>query len=254
MQNRHMLRLDAGRQRANYTALMTLIPASHKIEVVAHRGLHITACENTMDAFEQAVQAGADALELDVHATADGIIVVHHDAGIPPTAGNSVVIATSTGQEVAAAALAANFRIPTLAEVMQQFTGRAKLYLEVKAMNIELLVARILRSVECEIAVHSFDHRIAQRVRDLVPALQTGILIVGRPVFPAKLVADAAATDYWPRADFVDRDLVTEVHGAGGRVIVWTPNTQPEWKRMIDLRVDGICTDRPDLLCEWLAG
>jgi glycerophosphoryl diester phosphodiesterase len=221
------------------------------VEVVAHRGLHTSARENTVEAFELALSAGADAIELDVYTTADGIVVVHHDAAVH-CRDSDIDIAGHPLTEVKAAAMEEGFQLPTLDEVLAAVAGRATIYIEVKAPDMELLVARIVRRTKERIAVHSFDHRIIKKIRDFVPGIQTGVLTVSRPVSPARLLADANASDYWPQADFVDADLVAEVHEAGARVIVWTANTPVQWERLVDLNVDGICTDNPGELREWL--
>lgn len=225
---------------------------SRHFEVIAHRGLHARARENTLAAFEEAISAGADALELDVHASSDGIVVVHHDAAIGMADGKTVSIAELPADGVREAARNAKFEISTLDEVLNAVAGRAKLYIEVKAPGIELIVARIVRASEFPLAVHSFDHRIVKTIRGFVPGIQTGVLTVSRPMNPANILFDAAANDYWPQVDFVDGDLVAEVHDAGGRVIVWTANRPDQWERLARLNVDGICTDRPDQLRAWL--
>lgn len=207
--------------------------------------------ENTIEAFEAAVAVGADAIELDVHRSRDGDLVVHHDPVISSPGVNPISIAAASTADVRSAARALKFTIPTLDQVLERFAGRAKIYIEVKAPDIELLVARAVRTSQAEIAIHSFDHRIVRKIRDFVPGIQTGILTVSRPVHPARLLGDALATDYWPQAEFVDADLVTEVHAAGGRVVVWTANRPSEWEHLASLNVDAICTDYPDQLREW---
>lgn len=219
------------------------------MEIIAHRGLHAIARENTVEAFELALAAGATAIELDVHATRDGSIVVHHD---PDIGDRPISIAGSDLKDVKAAAAKAGFVLPTLPEVLDAVAGRARIYIEVKAQDIELLVARIVRKSDQAVAVHSFDHRVVRKIRDFAPAVQTGILTVSRPINPRRLLTDAKATDYWPQADFVDRELVSDIHDAGGRVIVWTANRPAQWERLVGLQVDGICTDRADELKEWM--
>lgn len=221
--------------------------SSFKPQVIAHRGLHQTARENTLLSFELALQAGADAIELDVHSTADGEIVVHHDFEVGTTALRKAAYA-----EISAAAASLDFEIPRLAEVLAKFSGLLKVYVEVKAPGIELEVARVIRESQCELAVHSFDHRISQRMKDLVPGVSAGVLAVCRPVEPATVLRAASATDYWPHVDFVDEELVSDIHDAGGRVVVWTANSQSQWSRLRDIGVDAICTDKPGELREWL--
>ncbi len=219
-------------------------------EIIAHRGLHDIARENTLDAFDRASTAGASAVELDVHSSADGVIVVHHDFDIAAPAGR-LSIADSSLEQLRVAAAANSFELPTLSEVLNRFSGTLKVYVEVKAPGIELPVARIVRESSCALAVHSFDHRIVQTVRDYAPGLETGVLIVSRPIDPAAVMRAANAIDYWPQFDFVDQELVDHIHEAGGRVVAWTANSPEQWKRLTKLGVDGICTDHPDALRDW---
>lgn len=219
-------------------------------EIIAHRGLHEVARENTVDAFERAASVGASAIELDVHATSEGVVVVHHNFDIQ--SGNvPLPLKTATYEQARSAAIAQGFDLPKLTDVLNQFAGRLKVYIEVKAAGIELDVARIIRESECELAVHSFDHRIVKTIRDFVPGVQTGVLTVGRPVDPVSIIRAASATDYWPQVDFVDQDLVDSIHESRGRLIVWTANRPDQWERLTSFGVDGICTDRPDNLSEW---
>lgn len=223
-----------------------------KVEVIAHRGLHAEHRENTLGAFEAAIAAGADAIELDVHASADGDVLVHHDSGIPSSGDGPLSISANTTANLNAAANELKFELPTLSQVLERFSGRAKIYIEVKAPDIELMVARVVRTSTADVAVHSFDHRIVKKVRDFVPGVQTGVLTVSRPIHPQHLLRDADASDYWPQIDFVDRDLVRLVHDFGGRVIVWTANLAADWERLISMNVDGLCTDHPDELRQWM--
>ena len=103
--------------------------------------------------------------------------------------------------------------------------------------------------------VRSFDHRCVMYVKRLDPRVQTAVLIAHTaPADPARLLADAGADVYCPDVRFVDADLVRRVHDAGKAVLPWTANEPEEWRRLVDARVDGVTTDYPDRLMEWLRG
>ncbi len=220
-------------------------------EIIAHRGLHTSARENTIAAFDEALAAGASAVELDVHSTADGVIVVHHDFDVAAP-GHKFPIASSSYDDIREAAGSSGFDIPVLADVLSRYSGKMKVYVEVKAPNIELEVARVVRASQCELAVHSFDHRVVKRIHDFCPGLQAGILTVSRPIDAPSMLRAADAVDYWPQFDFIDRELVEDIHDSNCRVIAWTPNHIDQWDRLARLGVDGICTDRPDAYRDWL--
>ena len=219
-------------------------------QAIAHRGVRDRYPENSLPAFIAAVDAGADAVELDVHATIDGVVVVHHDAQLSrdsasPLAGRA--ISALSYDELASFELAPGVSVPTLDDTLHAVSSRAKVYIEIKAAKIESLVANLLAKIPdaaSTCAIHSFDHRIVRRFREIAPTIPAGILIVAYPVDAASLLSAANARDLWQSCEFIDRDLVDSIHAADGRVIAWTCNDSAEWRRLRELGVDGICTDR----------
>ena len=134
---------------------------------IAHRGMPRRERENTLPSFAAALAAGAQGIELDVHATADGVVVVHHDE------------ATSDGVEIARAPwidLSPSRRrsgateIPTLASVCDLVAERAELFVEIKGEGIEEAVTAVLEGRSGTFAIHSFDHAtIGRLARARVP-------------------------------------------------------------------------------------
>ncbi len=227
-------------------------------EAIAHRGLRDKYPENSLPAFLAALDAGADAIELDVHATRDNVVVVHHDAVLPAASGSPLAgraISTTDSMDLAAFELSPGIGIPLLGDVLRAVTPRAMVYIEIKGRNIEAFVAAALAEVPGtagKSAVHSFDHRVVRKFGSLAPGVPTGILEVGYPVDSASLLTAARARDLWQTCEFIDAELVTSVHAAAGRVIAWTCDERTDWERLRDLGVDGICTDRSAALVEWL--
>ena len=212
--------------------------------LIAHRGMPRQARENTLASFALALAAGADGIELDVHATADGVVVVHHDATLetgPPIA--SVTLANIHRSETAPAR-----RIPTLAEVCALVGGRAELLVEIKGANIEALVVPVLDECAGTVAIHSFDHACIRRLARTGTSYRLGVLLEAASQSPTLLMRDTGALDVWPEHGIVTRALVDEVHDMGGRVIVWTVNDLRDAERLASLGVDGICTDDVALL------
>ena len=223
---------------------------THTPEAIAHRGVRDRYPENSLPAFTAALDEGADAVELDVHATADGVVVVHHDAQLSrtaasPLAGRSIVALSA--QEIAEFELSPGVVIPTLQDVLRAVTPSAGVYIEIKAPGIETMVAAVIAGVPSareKCAVHSFDHRIARNFASLMPSVPAGILVVGYPVDSVAVLNAAAARDLWESCEFVDTDLIEAAHAANKRIVAWTCNDPEEWDRLSDLGVDGICTDR----------
>ena len=213
-------------------------------ELIGHRGAPRERPENTIASFLRALDLGADAIELDVHATRDGVVVVHHDFLVQGRA-----IAELTAAEVADLRVAGE-PIPTLSAVFDAVGSRATVYVEIKGREIEQqVIATIARSASARaVPIHSFDHRAVARARALQPALTAGILLVSYLVEPEHALRAAGARDYWQEWTMIDEHLVRAIHVAGGRVIAWTVNEPDEARRLAALGVDGICTDQLHLI------
>ena len=217
------------------------------LEVVAHRGANREAPENTLPAFQRALDLGVHGIELDVQYASDGVPVVHHDPSLhaPLEPGGPVSISSLTS-----AALRER-NVPTLDQVIALVDGRCRLYVEVKAAAAVEAVVERLRSRTSWCAIHSFDHRIAAFARALEPRLTCGILLVSYLVDIEGAMGAAGATDVWQQHQYIDRDLVHRVHGAGGRVLAWTVNEIPRARDLAMIGADAVCTDAPR---EFMAG
>ena len=223
-------------------------------EAISHRGLRTAAPENSIPAFLAALDAGAEGIELDVHTSADGVVYVHHDFDFVAAEGERLQFAMSDSREIDKARLEGDVVIPRLDALLEAVARRGRVYIEIKARGIENDVMRCLRRHFVgydNYAVHSFDHRIVKRMLELIPSVRTGILQVAYPIDSCAVMRSAGASDLWQHADFIDERLVADVKSCGGRIIAWTPNDEMQWKRLTDLGVDGICTDRVDTYLEW---
>jgi len=217
------------------------------IELIAHRGANRDHLENTLPAFQRALDLGADGVELDVHCTSDGVVVVHHDflpkgASPDPALAGRPVSALTSG-ELATFRLPDGSAIPTLDDVAQLLRGRAVLYCELKGPGTAEPALRILRRHGGPCAVHAFDHRMVADAAAFAPEIPRGVLEVSRHLDPAASVRSVEGRDLWQLAEYVDEALVREVHAAGGRVIAWTANTPEAIERLAGWGVDGLCTD-----------
>jgi glycerophosphoryl diester phosphodiesterase len=214
--------------------------------MISHRGAHSALPENSIPAFLKALELGADAIELDVHASRDGIVVVHHDpvlnAGRVPREAERA-IADLPLSELREVDLGDGIRIPTLQEVLTAAGDGPTVYVEIKARDIEPLVVRCIRESRASCAVHSFDHRVVLAVKTIFPAIRTGVLEVARHVDPVASLITTGAEDLWQEADFIDQDLVARAHSRNARVVAWTSNDPSQWKSLSVSGVDAICTD-----------
>jgi glycerophosphoryl diester phosphodiesterase len=245
--------------------------------LVAHRGGSLLAPENTLVAFDRAVALRADALEIDVRRTRDGAVVVFHDDDTARLTGQNGTIEGRSLDEVKALDAAFSFtldggatfpmrglgiQVPTLAEVIQRYPG---LRLNVDAKTGDAALAEALaRAVldagaSSRVCVGSFHDEQAERLGRLLPGaarfFPQGAATCH--VLAAKSGSAGAACPRYDLADLphrlngltvVDAKVVRHFHAQHVPVHVWTVDDEAEMRELLALGVDGIVTDRPDVL------
>lgn len=214
--------------------------------VIAHRGASALEYENSLAAFRLAGRLGADGVELDVHATGDGALVVHHDDTI-----GGVHIPTATAEAVRAQRLPNGEAPPLLEEALRAIDPRLRVYVEVKTLppscDAHLIDVLDAGPHPTGYAVHAFDHRLLARLGALRPGLPRGVLSASYPIRPLVPLVDAGAVGFWMDRALVDGELAALLHIAGAQLIAWTVDDAAEMVRLAGLGVDGLCTNRPDL-------
>jgi glycerophosphoryl diester phosphodiesterase len=218
-------------------------------ERIAHRGAPRECRENTLEGFLLALDRGADAVELDVHLSADGVPVVHHDFDV-----SGLPISGTRWEALAEIELAGGCSIPRLSDVLDAIGDRAAVYIELKGQRAEQSVVDVVRAHGRRYALHSFDHDAVARVAELAPQVPRGILLDrGIPDAPAKLreaVARIRPRDAWPHYSLVDAAFMHAAADLGVRVLVWTVNSPSDARRLLSLGVDGLCSDDLRLLAD----
>jgi glycerophosphoryl diester phosphodiesterase len=249
---------------------------------LAHRGASALAPENTMQAFRLAVELGAGGLELDVHLTRDGYVVVIHDPTLDRTTDGTGAVAAMTLDELSETDAGYNFspehentfpyrglglRIPTLAEVLREVPGVA-VNIDMKAdrPGIEATVLKVLREADAEgrALVVSSRHGAVRRFRKIsggristgASRWETGVFYLFSNLRLERLLRpayDALQVPVRHRGmPLVTRRFVGAAHDRNVRVDAWTINGEDEMQRLLDLGVDVIMTDRPGALAEIL--
>jgi glycerophosphoryl diester phosphodiesterase len=213
--------------------------------VIAHRGASGYEYENSRAAFRRALMLDAEAVELDVHTTHDGVLVVHHDADIPGVG----PIAQLTVAEARQLRIPNGETLPLLQEVLD-LVGDLTVWVEVKGLPPEhdeaLLAILAAGPSPKRYAVHSFDHRIVKRLGEARPDLRRGILLNAYLNDPIAALTAVGATVLWQEWQLVDAELVCRVHDAGAELIAWTVNEIGDLERLVRLGVDGLCGNYPD--------
>jgi glycerophosphoryl diester phosphodiesterase len=205
--------------------------------------------ENTIDGFMLALDHGANGVELDVHCSADGVVVVFHDFKVHGRA-----VATMSWRELSRIDLGNGATMPTLADVLAAIGDRATVYIELKGVDIERDVLDVARAHGRRFAIHSFDHDAVARVAAMAPEIRRGVLLDRGAANPSRLLRDSVkrtgAADVWPHWSLVTADLVGLAHALGARVVTWTVNARDVAETVLQAGVDGICTDDVRLLSQ----
>jgi len=216
-----------------------------RTNVIAHRGASGYEYENSRAAFRRAIMLDADGDELDIHATQDGAIVVHHDAELPGVG----PIAQLTSAEARQVRIRNGETLPLLQEVLD-LVGDHDVWVEVKTLpsahDEALLAVLDAGPAPHRYAVHSFDHRIVRRLGEARPELPRGILLSASRDDPVAALCAIGATTLWQEWQVVDEALVKAVHAAGCRLHAWTVNEVGDLEHLARLGVDGLCGNYPD--------
>ena len=249
---------------------------------LAHRGASALAPENTIEAFRLAVEAGAGGLELDVHMTRDGHIVVIHDATVDRTTNGTGAVSEMTLDELRRLDAGHNFspdggpthpyrgrgvRVPTLVEVLREFP-KVAVNIEIKAATpgIDETVLGVLREANAlgRVLVVSTRHATVKRFRRIsggnvstgASRWEIGVFYISSRFRLEHLVRPAYDALQVPLRHrgipLVTPRFLKAAHANGVRVDAWTINQADEMRRLLDLGVDVIMTDRPGTLAEVL--
>jgi glycerophosphoryl diester phosphodiesterase len=214
--------------------------------IYAHRGASAIHPENTLRAFRHALAIGVDGIELDVHATADGIPVVIHDRGVERTTDGAGYVDEMPLSRLATFDAGDGQRVPTLAEVLALVDEAAHLDIEIKGAEIERAVLEVLAAYPTvRWAISSFAWDSLRTVRQHDPVAEIWPLaerVVDDLIAIAAELGSPAVSlftgAYTPETAVTLRD-------AGLRAVVWTVNDPREARRVATLGAFALCTDDP---------
>ena len=216
---------------------------------VGHRGARAYEPENTLRSFQKALDLGVDAVELDVRRTKDGEIVVIHDADVKRTTNGEGLVSDLTLKEIKALATEKDEKIPTLEEAFDCLDSKVKIFVELKETGTEEQVLEIVKKkrVNKNVVLVSFLEDALKKVRQLDPEVETG-LIYAKHSNPLKAALELKAQWLLSFYKFTHTANVQKAHENGLKVLVWTVNTPLEAANMAKKGVDGIASDKPDIL------
>ncbi len=230
---------------------------------IAHRGASSYAPENTLAAFDLALQMGVSQIELDVHLSSDGHVVVIHDETVDRTTNGSGPVTSHTLAALQAfdagswfGAKFAAERIPSFTEVLERYKGRAHVHTEIKGHGAQLSrrTADLVRGLGMagRVTITSFQRTRLEETRAYAPELPTGWLVT--EVSDA-IIAQARAmglTQLCPRANVVTPELVRRLHAEGFVVRAWGVATEDLMRQAVSAGADGMTVNFPDVLLAYL--
>jgi len=234
--------------------------ASERPLVFAHRGGSALAPENTIAAFDNGLALGADGLELDVHLSRDGVVVVHHDRALDRTTTLRGPIVARTADELARAG------VPTLADVLGRYRD-PRVIIELKVNHPELAhaVVDVVRRADAveRVCLGSFGLRVLRAARAIEPAIASSgareevrwALYRSWCRWPVRQVAYQGyqVPEWSGSTHVVSPRFVADAHAAGLGVQVWTVDDEADARRLLACGVDALITDRPDVIVPLVA-
>jgi len=227
--------------------------------VIAHRGASAYRPENTLPAYQLAVEQAADMIEIDLHLTRDGAIVISHDSDLKHLGAEGEIGDLDLAEVRALDAGRGSGRcetVPTLTEVLDRFGRRIPFNLEIKRSDLhgdyagieaKALAALRERNLVGETLFSSFYDSVLGELRRLAPEARLATLVSPRePERWLDRALEFSAEAVNPHFALVDRGLVERAHAVGLAVFVYTVDSEAEMQRLLDLGVDGLFTNRPD--------
>ena len=216
---------------------------------IGHRGARAYAPENTISSFKKALEIGVDAIELDVRKTKDNQLVVIHDDDVKRTTDGEGLVCELTLKEIKGFSAEGGEKIPTFEEALDFLDKKVKVFVELKEEGLEkqVLLAVHERGLEKNVVITSFIEDVLKKVREMDDKVETG-LIYAKHKNPLKAALDLKANYLVALYRFVHTANVEKAHENGLKVVVWTINNPEEVEEYAKKGVDGIASDKPDIL------
>ena len=237
-----------------FTITADELTAAPDIAVVGHRGgPDDTAVENSMEAVEQSITAGAGYVEMDIQRTRDGQYVVFHDENFSRFTHERRAVHEMTLAEIRELDLGeksngrfSNVRVPTLEELLERTRGRIGIFLELKGRSADQqmaddAVAAVKRHDMLDrVVVISLKYELITGIEERHPEVTSGFIYFLSFGDTAHLVGDYLILE----EDAATSDTITQIHEAGKRAAVWTVNTEESMQKFVNWPVDAVITDR----------
>ncbi len=235
----------------------------HDVCVIAHRGYNAKYPENTLLAFEKSIEVGADYVELDVHLSGDGEIVVIHDGSTKRVGDKDLDVESTDLATLKTVDLGEGQTIPTLQEVFDLCKGKIGVQVEIKQDGMAQKVIDLIKKngMEKEVFFSSFKHSEMVDAKSIDVSIGTATLeptastafkatFYKKSLIKQALKKNADATH--PYFKLVNKKMVDEAHKQGILVNPWTVDNESDWEKLVGYGVDGIITNNPEGLIDFL--
>jgi glycerophosphoryl diester phosphodiesterase len=226
---------------------------------IGHRGAAAYQPENTVASLEEAIIRRADMIEFDIRRTADGLIVLFHNRDIKSRSGQRRAISKMNFAELAEIAAADGYELAKFEDVLERFGPRIPLDIEIKVSGFEADVVRLLgiHPPAYKPTLSSFYPWVVGRLKRFDKSLSTALIlgrqrvhrfkILARPAI-RRLITTLGISSIHLQDTIVSPAMVDNLAGSGVTVFVWTVDDPAEMRRFLRMGVDGIITNKPDLL------
>ena len=226
------------------------------IKVVGHRGAGAYGVENTISSFQKAIDMGVDDVEFDVQLTKDSIPIIFHDEFVNRLTNSRGYLADKTLKQIRKIKLEKKEHIPTLKEGLEFFKKQKNigLQLELKSKNVWKKALNLVKKFRLlsRTTFSSFDLEQIKKLKKAEPDAKCGLILSDRPIAPWKFIKKYNANNLHVRKSYITEDLVKLLHKHKKKILAWNADKPKDIERLINLNVDYIGSNKPDLVIEML--
>jgi glycerophosphoryl diester phosphodiesterase len=227
--------------------------------IISHAACGGHAPENTLAGIRKAIELGAEGIEIDVQASADGVPILMHDLTVDRTTNGSGEVAALSLPELRALD-AGGEPVPTLAQVLDLTQGKVLLIMEIKQPGIEQHIAHIIHEKQAldDVMAWSFYPAALEGMRAAEPQIPCALLVAGESMAiwekMRSLAVKLGVQGVSVFAPAIDERIAEDCRRRGLALYSWTPDSEAEIERLLRLGVDGVCSNYPDRVVSVLAG
>ncbi|MCK5298004.1 MAG: glycerophosphodiester phosphodiesterase [Candidatus Heimdallarchaeota archaeon] len=222
--------------------------------IFGHRGASSIEPENTMKAFQQAFEDGADGIEFDVRLTADKQMVIIHDSLINRTSNGIGLVRKKTYQELLEFDFGKGEKIPLLEDVLKKFRNQKWLNIEIKEQGFEKQLIELLDKLKItrKYVISSFDISVIQKIKELNSEIPTAFLYQTIRFNLQALISKTQCDGIHPKHTIVNRRLFSEARYYRLAIRAWTVDSERKAWKLTKLGINGIITNNPKKLLLYL--